>query len=296
MSLKFDASRVLEMLEGRDSSEFREPRGAERALRFAWTRLTEMGRLVEGLAEDDDPGGEPARGFIARSSRVIPSTCRVVILSAPAIRPGFAAAKRRGRLGSWLKPRGSTEDSDLEVPSPASLSGLAFSLELARVWHESRQSRPELVVALADDRDPRQPVLQSLIKRIDPATTRIPTLLIVPIAPGIGQALTIVGGRTSDLAIEAARSLWIPVSEPRAVAKVERSWPLSAVRSIPDHLVVIGSGIDAAGQQTPAPDALNRAAQLVFEVALRWTKRIGDQSEGLAEDSRSDARSSQKPG
>jgi hypothetical protein len=195
-----------------------------------------------------------------------------------------------------LNQREPTDDPSLDVPTPASLSGLAFALELARGWHDSRQPRPELVFALAVDRTPAQSRLQSLVKRLDPAATGIPTLLIVPVAPGIGRELMIVGGRTSDLAIESARSLWIPLTEPRAVAKVERSLPLSAVRTITDHVVVIGSGIDTAGQQLPAPDALSRAAQLVSEVALRWTKRIANQAGASVEEARSDARSSQKPG
>jgi hypothetical protein len=115
-----------------------------------------------------------------------------------------------------------------------------------------------------------------------------PTLVLNLDSPGLGRDLVIYGwGDAMTIAQKAARDLWLPHRLAR--------WPLRFC--FLDHRPFAACGVPAlslAGDRNARqidPAVLAASAQLITELALRWSKRGAD-----AHDEDSVARSSQKPG
>jgi hypothetical protein len=107
-----------------------------------------------------------------------------------------------------------------------------------------------------------------------------PTLVVVILAPGVGQELTICGRPRSLLrqSCEAAKSLWIPVKTvvmPTGML-LGRGWPVSS--KFCDHIVLTGASYRDTKPPPVDPAALARAAQLASEIALRWVKQQNAQA------------------
>lgn len=135
--------------------------------------------------------------------------------------------------------------------------GLALLVELARTWPKSARSRVDVrFLALGGPRWDRRWVAR------EPAEGFVVELL----DPGLGPTLQVGGSSDGlDLALGAARELWIP-HEPAGTVPPP---------AIPASTSVLIRG-DLANPRAD-PDALARAAQLVVELALRWSKKADEQ-------------------
>lgn len=125
-------------------------------------------------------------------------------------------------------------------------TGLALLVELARSGWAQTQFATEFI-ALGGSLDST---------RLSDAWNDRPTLVITLEAPGVGPSLGLFGPQR-DLAMSAARDLWLPAVEIAGGALVLRS----------------GFGIGAANDTAVIqPATLAAAAQLIEEVTLRWSK------------------------
>jgi hypothetical protein len=282
--MKFDPAKVLATVEELSDPQFSESARAD--------RLAE--RFAEHAWQVERRDVETAPTVIARRPFDNPPPLRVLIQTP--LGRGMAD-EPTSRLGGLLKGlrRGEDRGASPAIPTPAELSGLAMLIELARSWPRSWSKRFELVLAATGGQASGFAGARAVALEFDPARSGIPTLVVSLFAPGAGRELIVIGGRNQELASEAARSLWIPTISARSPALDRRLWPASTVEAFPDHVALIGSGLEMAVPPPPDAEALRRAAQLVAEIALRWAKQMADHP-GDETDSRSEARSSQKPG
>ena len=143
-------------------------------------------------------------------------------------------------------------------------TGLALLLELARVWPRGVRERVETwMIAFVGYDD----LLRQLRPRLSDGK---PTLVIGLFAPGVGPEVEIIGrGKGLELAVEAARSLWIPYRRIRSTAREDKlvaHWFWQRKR---------GHAVNLGGKPADQPidsEALKRVADLVVELALRWGK------------------------
>ncbi|WP_148597320.1 hypothetical protein [Aquisphaera giovannonii] len=257
--MRFDAARVIEMAEWLGTLEAEDGRREDVAADLVAEAFQNLGWRVD----------RPDEAVVA--SRPSSAPTRVVIKSP------FG----RARVAPWqgwihrsfgrLRGRGLAASDSIEV---GVRTGLAFLLELARTWPASRSSRVDVAfsavrtvrVRQAAEREPR------------------PTLFLDVLAPGLGQGV-VIGGSCRDLAIAAARGLWIPHREKRFGTLPSQS------------AVIVGDGSLGDEAATVDPAALDRTAQLVTELAFRWAKeRVGNGPAPQADDDRRASRSSQNPG
>jgi hypothetical protein len=164
-----------------------------------------------------------------------------------------------------------------EVEPGDNRTGLALLVELARSWSRGASGRVEVVFAASELGQ-----ALGLIRRVAEQADGRPTLVVMPVAPGIGTRLTLVGrGHSLGLAREAAESLWIPFVVRRRPPSLG-SWGLPPVVGL--------AGERGATEVVLA--TLTASAQLATEIALRWARR--HQGAAVGDDNR--ARSSQNPG
>ncbi len=125
--------------------------------------------------------------------------------------------------------------------------GLAFLVELARSWPKSVRNRVDVrFVVQGGPRGASGPVASA-------------SHLVIEIAdPGLGPTLFIAGTK-SQLALDAARDLWVPYAAFRP-----------RMGSIDPRASVVIAG--DLRNTTVDEAAIGRAAQLVVEVALRWAR------------------------
>jgi hypothetical protein len=103
-----------------------------------------------------------------------------------------------------------------------------------------------------------------------------PFLLVLLFAPGAGGELRLSASAPldwgmSELAEDAARSLWIPHRRDSGLALLAL-WPFEDLHPA---VALIGSDLRSSDDASD-PQALHRAAQLATEIALRWAKRPQD--------------------
>jgi hypothetical protein len=151
-------------------------------------------------------------------------------------------------------------------------AGPALLLEMARSWPKGWLERFEPVMVAAGSNRCGFAGLQETERLIQDEWPREPTLLIALIAPGVATDL-LISGRPSELlsrALDAARSLWIPARASKP------SHAIAIGRGRPDAIQYLLLCSSVAGDVTPSSvdtAALARAAQLVTEIALRWSKK-----------------------
>lgn len=142
-------------------------------------------------------------------------------------------------------------------------TGLAFLAELARTWPERLSGRVEIwFVATSNP----FALATELRRQSDPSR---PTLVLWLHAPGVGDDITITGrGPAARLARTAARDLWLPHRSNLGLASaltwqhIYRTYDLSCI------------SLRGAFDDRPSnPAILAATAQLVTEIALRWTKQ-----------------------
>jgi len=152
--------------------------------------------------------------------------------------------------------------------------GLSVVLEMARTWPRtgSRPIEPMFLAAggqRLDDAGCRE-----VVRLLRSDGSGKPSLLVVLLAPGAGEklGLFVFDSLLSDLyeiVEKATKSLWIPTQDDGIVASLP-SWPVQSFRPA---FVVVGSDPWALHDEAVDPQALQRAAQLATEVALRWAKK-----------------------
>lgn len=156
---------------------------------------------------------------------------------------------------------------------PPDRRGLALLLEMARTWPKtgSRSIEPVFVVAGGQALD--HAGSREIVRLLKSDWSSGPVLLVLLFAPGAGDELWIGTNMTpaaglDELAEVAARSLWIPFRKDDPFILLSL-WPFED--PIP-AIFLIGSDPGAFGDGPVDPHALHRAAQLVTEIALRWSR------------------------
>ncbi len=274
--MRFDSTRVMATVEGLREPRFAGVDGREQLSGLAAERLAEAGWRVEWIGgEADSRLRRPSlESLIARAPREKPAPCRILI---HARLNRLMVDDPSSRLGGLVKGLFRRETSvDPDASNPHDLSAIAMLLELARSWPRSWFDRAELILAATGGGSEPFADAATIARRFDPVSTGIPTLLLSVFGPGVGRELAIVSPRHEDLAGSCAKSLWLPVAPSPSLSLQRRLWPDSTVQSFPDRIALIGAGLL---EMTPPPldaDALQRAAQLVAEIALRWSKRSND--------------------
>jgi len=218
---------------------------------FCWERLVSRTRR---------PPRSKSPLIVARPTAPSRATCRVVFLSNVGPRPSFRMAPRASRPGDG--------------------SGPALLVEMARAWPKAWSERFEPVLVAAGGMNFGFAGVREMVRLIRGEWKEKPTLVVVIIAPGVGQALTICGRPRSllRLSCEAAKSLWIPVESAgaRPGMPIGRGWPVSS--QFCDHIVLTGASYRDTKPPPVDPAALARAAQLASEIALRWVKQQNAQA------------------
>jgi hypothetical protein len=283
--MRFDSTRAIETLE--QLSEYRlqrttvEPRtaaflaeGFERAgwrveqlevpcrgVRAFLTRWLGIAFCLERLLiPTTRPPGSMSPLIVARPTAPSRSACRVVFLSNVGPLPSLRMAPRTSRPGDG--------------------SGPALLVEMARGWPKAWSERFEPMLVAAGGMNFSFAGVREMVRLIREEWNDKPTLVVVILAPGVGQELTIRGRPKALLrqSCEAAKSLWIPVESAgaRPGMPMGRGWPVSS--KFWDHIVLTGASYRDAKPPPVDPAALARAAQLASEIALRWVKQHNQQA------------------
>src|SRR5208282_3829332 len=120
--------------------------------------------------------------------------------------------------------------------------GPALLLEMARAWPKAWSERFEPLLVAAGGMNFGFAGVREVVRLKREEWTEKPTLLVVILAPGVGQKLTICGRPKTLLrqSCEAAKSLWIPVESVgvRPGIPLGRSWPVPS--KFCDHIVLTG--------------------------------------------------------
>jgi len=150
---------------------------------------------------------------------------------------------------------------------------------MARAWPKAWSERFEPVLVAAAGMNFGFARVRETFQLIREECNEKPTLVIVMLAPGVGQELTIRGRPRSLLHLvqDAAKSLWIPV---KTVTLTRMLWGRSGpvANQLRDHIVLTGASYRDAKPPPVDPAALARAAQLASEIALRWAKQHSQQA------------------
>ena len=283
--MRFDSTRAIETIQ--QLSEYRlqrttvEPRTAAflteaferagwrveqlevpcRGVRALLTRWLGIAFCLERLViRTTRPPGSKSPLIVARPIAPSRSACRVVFLSNIGPLPSFRMAPRTSRPGDG--------------------SGPALLVEIARAWPKAWSERFEPLLVTAGGMSFGIAGVREVVRLIREEWNEKPTLVVVILAPGVGQELTIRGRPRSLLRLvrDAAQSLWIPV---KTVAMptgtlLGRSWPVPD--RFRDHIVLTGASYRDAKPPPVDAAALARAAQLASEIALRWAKQHNQQA------------------
>jgi len=163
---------------------------------------------------------------------------------------------------------------------PGDGSGPALLVEMARAWPKAWSERFEPLLVAAGGMNFGFAGVREMVRLIREEWNEKPTLVVVILAPGVGQELTIRGRPKALLrqSCEAAKSLWIPVESvgARPGMPMGRGWPVSS--KFCDHIVLTGASYRDAKPPPVDPAGLARAAQLASEIALRWVKQQNAQA------------------
>jgi hypothetical protein len=162
-------------------------------------------------------------------------------------------------------------------PGAPERRGLAVLLELARSWPrgQSRPIEPLFVAAGGPQLD--HAGTREIARRFACGGTSRPSLRILLLAPGAGEALwlatrdpplPVVRG-TGAMVRDAAQSLWIPSKVVHHSTPLP-FWPIADWGPV---VALMGSDPRAYPDASADPQALHRAAQLATEIALRWARR-----------------------
>lgn len=154
--------------------------------------------------------------------------------------------------------------------------GLALLMELARTWPGtgSRPIDPVFVAAGGQQLD--YAGSREVVRLLASESMSPPSLTVRFFAAGAGDQVWLTtndpkSAGTLDLALDAGRSLWIPV----AIARPWTWLPLMALWPLDDPqpaIALIGAKSSPSPRASADPQALHRAAQLATEIALRWAK------------------------
>jgi hypothetical protein len=232
-----------------------------RGVRAFLTRWLGIAFCLERLViRTTRPPGSRSPLIVARPTAPSRSACRVVFLSNLGPLPSFRMAPRTSRPGDG--------------------SGPALLVEMARAWPKAWPERFEPLLVATGGMNFGFAGVREIVRLIREEWNEKPTLVVVILAPGVGQELTIGGRPRSLLRLvrDAARSLWIPVKTvvmPTGML-LGRSWPVPD--RFRDHIVLTGASYRDAKPPPVDPAALARAAQLASEIALRWVKQQNAQA------------------
>lgn len=168
--------------------------------------------------------------------------------------------------------------------------GLGFLVEYARAWQAGIDSRYEVYLAALGGQTLDLVGMRTLFTEIQNEWPPKPTLIVGVWSPGRSTTLTLVSRDLTELATEAASSLWIPH---RVDASLDAMTDLFFYSQVPGVALLGIIGVPTGKFVEPVdPDALGRAAQLAQEVAARWAREAAKaQAEGFAP-----SRSPQNPG
>jgi hypothetical protein len=155
--------------------------------------------------------------------------------------------------------------------------GLALLMELARNWPRTGSRSIEPVFVAAGGQRLDYAGSREVVRLLGSEWTPRPSLIVRFFAAGAGEKIWLSTNDrrtagTLDLALEAGRSLWIPV----AMARPWTWLPLMALCPLDDPrpaIALIGARSSPSSHASADPQALHRAAQLATEIALRWAKR-----------------------
>ncbi|MFI5458205.1 MAG: hypothetical protein ACHRXM_22475 [Isosphaerales bacterium] len=148
---------------------------------------------------------------------------------------------------------------------------LAVLLEMARSWQRNRQHPIEAIFVAAGGQRLDYAGSREVVRRLQSEWQSRPSLLVLLFAPGAGEELLIGAGaiKVGEIAVEAARSLWIPHQSDH-VLTMYHFWPFEKWIGV---AALMGSDPNAFSEASVHPEALHRAAQLATEIALRWAKK-----------------------
>lgn len=159
--------------------------------------------------------------------------------------------------------------------------GLAVLLELARSWPRTGSRPIEPVFVAVGGQHLDHAGSREVVRRLRSDWAKQPSLLILLLAPGAGEALWLSTRErpgewlwtTAEVAHAAARGLWIP-SRVVPLPALLRFWPLAGWGPV---VALMGSNPRDYAGAAADPAALARAAQLATEIALRWAKHESSQ-------------------
>jgi hypothetical protein len=148
---------------------------------------------------------------------------------------------------------------------------LAVLLELARSWQRGRHHAIEAVFVAAGGQGLDHAGSREVVHSLRSDWQANPSLLILLFAPGAGEELLIGTGdiKVGEIAALAATSLWIPHQLGHRLT-MYRFWPFPKWTEV---AALIGSNPREFSDSRVGPEALQRAAQLASEIALRWAKK-----------------------
>jgi hypothetical protein len=277
--MKFEASRVVQTVEQLGEARFTGSGGLENVLDFIAERFHTIRWKTERREVHKSAFHEATPMLVARPAVSSAAAVRVVFLAR------LAAVYLPMTRARWLIGK--------KAESPVTgRSGPAFLLELARSWRVSRLSEIEMTCVTTTGRRSNDTDAREILREIHRDSAVKPTLMVTIHGPGIGQELIIVGRRLQALAVRAAEDLWIPygTTKRNPFRSPSLSWPFQS--SHDDSLVLFGQGCLAGKDAELDPAALDRAAQLCTEVALRWARlhRLAPKED------RTSSRSFQNPG
>jgi hypothetical protein len=149
--------------------------------------------------------------------------------------------------------------------------GLAVLLEMARSWQRNRLNPIEAVFVAAGGQRLDRAGSREVVRRLQSEWQSNPSLLVLLFAPGAGEELLIGVGasRVGEIAVEAARSLWIPHQIYHQWTMIQL-WPFEKWGEV---AALMGSDPNEFFEASVHPAVLQRAAQLATEIALRWAKK-----------------------
>ncbi len=215
-------------------------------------RVVIAARVAEPARRLGGPARSAAAGLVILMAVVLQATARDGADRPTGVTIAAWAGVIAGLLALAYEP-GPTKGGPV-----ANWTGMALLSELARTWPRSARSRLDVRFRALGDSE-AWPA---------PTVSVPPTLTILLTSPALGTTLRLGGTPTvRDLALQAARDLWVP-HEPAP----GRSPPRGADHPASPFVVVAGR---PGGEAPIDPATLGRAAQLVVEVALRWSRGSG---------------------
>ena len=163
----------------------------------------------------------------------------------------------------------------------------ALVLELARSWPRHRSGQLEPIFIIAGGQRLNYAGSREVVRMLESELPRKPSLLLLLFAPGAeagsqssASVLRITGlfRSGSDLARNAAESLWIP-NRRDDWASFFTLWPFEKLRAA-EPIALIGSGLGDVPAEHMSPESLQRAAQLATEIVLRWARTQREKASG----------------